>query len=104
MSSARCGLSAISGKPSRSTRTIWSAIRTATPVTSLVPTGSFPSGRPLANPRQRLLILAWMLGPRMLHDLEADSFPRGQDISLTAVAIGHAAVLFGRYSHLGVPH
>ena len=44
--------SAISGKPSRSTRTIWSAIRTATPVTSLVPTGSFPSGRPLASPRQ----------------------------------------------------
>lgn len=46
-----------------------------TPVTSLVSTGSFPSGRPLASLRQLPLILAWMLGPRILHGLEADSFP-----------------------------
>jgi transposase len=27
-------------------------------------------------------MLAWMLGPRTLHDLEADSCPRGRDLSL----------------------
>src|SRR3546814_10049269 len=75
--------------------TICSASRTATPVTPLVPAGSFPSGRLLASPRQLLLLLAWMLGPRMLHDLGTDSFSRGRDISLTAVAMAHAAVLFG---------
>src|SRR3546814_2533956 len=84
--------------------TICSASRTATPVTPLVPAGSFPSGRLLASPRQLLLLLAWMLGARMLHDLGTDSFSRGRYISLTAVTIATAAVLFGVDSHLGVPH
>jgi hypothetical protein len=43
---------------------------------------SLPSWRLLASPRQLLLILAWMLGPRMLHRLEADYFDRRRDISL----------------------
>src|SRR3546814_16646215 len=65
---------------------------------------SFPSGRLLASPRQLLLLLAWMLGPRMLHALGTDSFSRGRDISLTAVAMAHAAARFGVDSPPGVPH
>src|SRR3546814_16559349 len=45
-----------------------------------------------------------MLGPRMLHDLGTASFSRGRDISLTAVAMAHAAVLFGVDSPHGLPH
>ena len=38
------------------------------------PNWVLPSGRPLASPWQLLLMLAWMLGPRTLHGLEADFF------------------------------
>ena len=46
--SQRSSLSGTSGKQSRSIRIILRSDRGVTPVTSLVPTGSFPSGRPLA--------------------------------------------------------